>query len=252
MSMKRPLSVHQVKADWLRVQGEVAYVRMLVAGQRWIEALRREERESLKYSPDQPRVPAGNSDGGQWTSEGGGGGEGTGTDVLVGGGGKDKIGNTASENPRARIGNNRPPLQNGTYLGRAGSALGRYVFGPAGALIGAILSSDPLNNDEQPGNATGGNAEESAEVIGPYAGGKTEGVLETVEGDFYLKSGWTGPAKNVPRGASGFNIVTLTHVEGHAVAVMRQLGLKEARVYINNPEVCQSCLQNLPKMLSPG
>ena len=26
-----------------------------------------------KYSPDQPRVPAGNSDGGQWTSEGGGG-----------------------------------------------------------------------------------------------------------------------------------------------------------------------------------
>jgi hypothetical protein len=27
----------------------------------------------LKYSPDQPRVPAGNPDGGQWTSEGGGG-----------------------------------------------------------------------------------------------------------------------------------------------------------------------------------
>lgn len=31
------------------------------------EALRR------KYSPSQPRVPAGNSDGGQWTSGGGGG-----------------------------------------------------------------------------------------------------------------------------------------------------------------------------------
>jgi hypothetical protein len=30
-----------------------------------------------KYSPDQPRVPAGNSDGGQWTS---GGGEGAGHD----------------------------------------------------------------------------------------------------------------------------------------------------------------------------
>jgi hypothetical protein len=26
-----------------------------------------------KYSPDQPRVPAGNPDGGQWTSGGGGG-----------------------------------------------------------------------------------------------------------------------------------------------------------------------------------
>jgi hypothetical protein len=32
------------------------------------DALRR------KYSPNQPRVPAGNSDGGQWTSGGGGGG----------------------------------------------------------------------------------------------------------------------------------------------------------------------------------
>lgn len=28
----------------------------------------------LKYAPDQPRVPAGSSDGGQWTSGGGGGG----------------------------------------------------------------------------------------------------------------------------------------------------------------------------------
>ena len=27
-----------------------------------------------KYNPDQPRVPAGNSDGGQWTDEGGSGG----------------------------------------------------------------------------------------------------------------------------------------------------------------------------------
>ncbi len=30
-------------------------------------------RRPQKYSPDQPRVPAGNSDGGQWTSEGGSG-----------------------------------------------------------------------------------------------------------------------------------------------------------------------------------
>jgi len=31
-------------------------------------------RWSLKYNPDQPRVPAGDSQGGQWTSSGGGGG----------------------------------------------------------------------------------------------------------------------------------------------------------------------------------
>ena len=60
-----------MKADWLRVKSEVAYVRMLFAGARWIEALRREElAASQKYSPDQPRVPAGNPDGGQWTSGG--------------------------------------------------------------------------------------------------------------------------------------------------------------------------------------
>lgn len=36
-----------------------------------------------KYNPDQPRVPAGNADGGQWTSGGGGGGPAlAGTDVL--------------------------------------------------------------------------------------------------------------------------------------------------------------------------
>jgi hypothetical protein len=36
-----------------------------------------------KYNPDQPRVPAGNADGGQWTSSGGGGGPAlTGTDFL--------------------------------------------------------------------------------------------------------------------------------------------------------------------------
>ena len=34
-----------------------------------------------KYNPDQPRLPAGNADGGQWTS-GGGGATPTGTDVL--------------------------------------------------------------------------------------------------------------------------------------------------------------------------
>lgn len=38
-----------------------------------------------KYSPDQPRVPAGNADGGQWTS-GSGGGSGLGMDFGLGGG----------------------------------------------------------------------------------------------------------------------------------------------------------------------
>lgn len=42
---------------------------------RWLQPNRRlwirPEAIDLKYNPDQPRVPAGNPDGGQWTSENG-------------------------------------------------------------------------------------------------------------------------------------------------------------------------------------
>jgi len=46
--------------------------------------------------------------------------------------------------------------------------------------------------------------------------------------------------------------VTRTHVEGHAAALMHQRGLREATVYINNPEICPSCQKLLPRMLPPG
>jgi hypothetical protein len=45
-------------------------LKWLAAATRFELALRRHNR-ALKYNPDQPRVPAGNSDGGQWTSGGG-------------------------------------------------------------------------------------------------------------------------------------------------------------------------------------
>ena len=73
MTVPRPPSLRDVRVKWLRVQSEVAYLKMLFAGQRFREALRREAEREEKYRPDQPRVPAGNSDGGQWTDGGGGG-----------------------------------------------------------------------------------------------------------------------------------------------------------------------------------
>ena len=48
---------------------------------------------SHKYSPDQPRVPAGNPDGGQWT----GGGGGSGGDVVVGDSGDDGLSDRAKK-----------------------------------------------------------------------------------------------------------------------------------------------------------
>jgi hypothetical protein len=49
-------------------RSELLDAKALVAELKWQLALRCFAR---KYNPDQPRVPAGNPDGGQWTSEGG-------------------------------------------------------------------------------------------------------------------------------------------------------------------------------------
>lgn len=83
-------------------------------------------------------------------------------------------------------------------------------------------------------------------------GGKTVGVLRTASVDLPLQSGRTGPALSVPQGTSGFDIVTRTHVEGHAAAAMRAEGVSEATLYINNPNICPSCSTLLPRMLPPG
>jgi hypothetical protein len=48
------------------------------------DMLRRRQAERTKYSPTQPRVPAGNRDGGQWTDRSGGGGTGTGLALPMG------------------------------------------------------------------------------------------------------------------------------------------------------------------------
>jgi hypothetical protein len=93
MTAERPVSLAQVKADWLRVQSEMAWVRMLVAARTYRKAVERKQAATRnqdplvmasKYSPEQPRVPVGQSGGGQWT-------HGSGSDAVV----------VATENPSA-------------------------------------------------------------------------------------------------------------------------------------------------------
>ncbi len=224
-------SLAQAKADWARVQYNFAYLRVVFAAARYRAALRKQQEE--KFNPYHDEAGRFTTPGGSVTGPGHGvGGEGkpdSGNHDV-----RERIANAEAENLRARIGGNGPPLENGTFLGRAGAALGRYVFGPFGALISM---TEPLGNGE---------------LFGPYEGAKTKGILETTDGDYYLVSGRKGPASSIELGTSGFNGYTKTHVEGHAVALMRQLGLTEARVYINNPNVCRSCLKLLPRMLPPG
>jgi hypothetical protein len=65
----------------------------------------------------------------------------------------------------------------------------------------------------------------------------------------FLRSGRAGPAKDIPLGTSGFDAYTRTHVEGHAAALMRQQGIQNAVVYINNSTICRNCDRNLSLML---
>ena len=80
-------------ATLLALRSEVSALRFTLALCHAAQLARLE----TKYSPDQPRVPAGRSDGGQWTDGDGGGGESR--DLLVGGEGRDRLGSGAEFSP---------------------------------------------------------------------------------------------------------------------------------------------------------
>jgi RHS repeat-associated protein len=83
------------------------------------------------------------------------------------------------------------------------------------------------------------------------AAGKTTGLLRTAAGETPLVSGVAGPAASMPRGAPGFDIVTRTHVEGHAAATMHQTGARAGTLVISKAP-CASCSRLLPRMLPSG
>jgi hypothetical protein len=171
------------------------------------------------YDPNQPRVPAGNPDGGQWTSIGG-------TIRLA-------MGDTGFLDSGARDAyapSIDAPIEQAvmSWFERRRLFFGqRDLFGEGGAGGGPWLP--------------------------PYRGGPTSGVLQTpVTADIQLVSGTGGPASLMPPGARGFDLVTRTHVEGHAVALMWQHRTQQGTLYINNPAICPQCAKKLPSMLPPG
>lgn len=64
-------------------------------------------------------------------------------------------------------------------------------------------------------------------------------------------SGVDRPARGMSKGSPGQNIVTRTHVEGHAAAHMRQAGIDKATLNFNNT-MCPSCVKNIESALPPG
>ena len=71
--MTRAVTLRSVRADWLRVQSEVAWVGMLLAGQRYFEALSREQ----KFNPNHDAL-------GRFTTGDGVENGGSGQDTLLG------------------------------------------------------------------------------------------------------------------------------------------------------------------------
>ncbi len=69
-----------------------------------------------------------------------------------------------------------------------------------------------------------------------------------------LISGWHPPAAVMPKGTPGMNIVTKSHVEAHAAAVMRNEGLSEATLWINRAPCsgAAGCAAMLPRMVPEG
>jgi hypothetical protein len=156
------------------------------------------------YNPNQPRVSAGNPDGGRWTD-----GEGR------------------SGSPKVRL------------AAMSWDERRRAIFGQGDLFSGA--------------RGEGGAGGTAPSLPSFRTGGPTAGVLQGPgKADIPLVSGTGGPASKMPGGASGFNLVTRSHVEGQAVAIMRESGMNRGVLYINNPEICSSCSRLLPRMLPSG
>jgi hypothetical protein len=89
-----------------------------------------------------------------------------------------------------------------------------------------------------------------------YSGGKTQGILDIGTDELPLISGKNGPAADMPSNAPGMpeSWAIRDHVEAHAAAVMRQLDVSEADLYINNTPCSgpMGCNANLPHMLPEG
>lgn len=93
------------RQDILRLKSQIAALRFQRALILHMMALQR----ATKFNPDQPRVPAGNPDGGQWTS--GGGGEGINDSRVISDETPDNLkpGAQYAELKRPGIGHNNPP-----------------------------------------------------------------------------------------------------------------------------------------------
>jgi RHS repeat-associated protein len=87
-----------------------------------------------------------------------------------------------------------------------------------------------------------------------YSGGKTQGILDTGTEEIGLVSGRPTGDRVLPGNAPGHDLLIRDHVEAQASALMRNQGIMDADLYINNtpcPDIF-GCDRMLPHMLPEG
>jgi RHS repeat-associated protein len=139
-------------------------------------------------------------------------------------------------------------LAEGDYQNAALSAFG------AVPVVGDAFKGTRLAAKVGTGMAFAGRLENigDARHLVPWVmGDPARGILYADGYAKHLTSGVGGPASLMPRGARGFDIVTNSHVEGHAAALMHQGSVRSAVLLINK-DPCPSCAKNLERMLPPG
>jgi hypothetical protein len=87
-----------------------------------------------------------------------------------------------------------------------------------------------------------------------YKGGKTQGILDTGTDEIDLISGRPTGERKLPPNAPGSKLIIADHVEAQASAIMRNRGLMEADLYINNTPCSGTygCNAMLEHMLPEG
>jgi RHS repeat-associated protein len=187
-------------------------------------------------APDIPQFSGSTADAGSLASDVGSVAAGVGFGTIASGGGSvDQPVQLAAADESMKPGN-KPPLVGGGGGGGLGGGFGGSTSG----------GRNPWYSPPSGGGAVVPNLPEFVQ------GGKTTGVLQTPSGNIEFQSGWGGPATAMPPGSRGFDIVTRTHVEGNAAAFMQQQSITNGTLYINNPTICVSCANLLPRMLAPG
>ena len=192
------------------------------------------------YNPNQPRVPGGNPDGGQWTNDEQWVGQRNGPAALSGA--------APNNDSTARV----------RYAALATGGSSSVRDDSSGNVRLAAMSWDEqvkktfgqkdLFTEVGAGRGGGGGIPELPFFRG---NGPTAGVLRTQKGDTQIVSGSGGPASKMPQGSPGYDRYTRTHAEGHATAIMEKQGVMEGTLFLNNSP-CPKCKRNLRYMLRPG